>query len=307
VISPALHLVIPRTDMPTTLTRLHFLLALAIVAIWGSNFVVIKLALNHLPPLLFATLRFVLVVFPLVFFIKRPKVSLANLASYGVLIGAGQFGIMFIAMKGHISPGITSLVIQLQVFVTIGISVLRGSERLRGYQYVALGLAVLGLAIIAINGGGSATPLGLFLVICAAISWGIANIINRAAGKIDMLAYVVWAALFAVPPLLILSLIFEGWQADLQGLQHADLLSWGAVVWQSVANTMFGYGAWGWLLSRYPAATVTPTALLVPIFGMSTSAFFLGEGLEIWKLAAAGLVLGGLALNMFWPRYSQIR
>jgi O-acetylserine/cysteine efflux transporter len=293
--------------MPNSLTRIHFLLALAIVAIWGSNFVVIKLALNHLPPLLFATLRFVLVVFPLVFFIKRPPVSWTNLASYGVLIGAGQFGLMFIAMKGHISPGITSLVIQLQVFVTIGISVFRGSEKLRLYQYVALGLAILGLAIIAIYGGGSATPLGLILVILAAISWGIANIVNRAAGKIDMLAYVVWAAVFSVPPLLLLSLIFEGWQADWAGLQQADFLSWGAVVWQSVANTMFGYGAWGWLLSRYPATTVTPTALLVPIFGMSTSALVLGEGLEIWKLAAAGLVLGGLALNMFWPRYSQMR
>jgi O-acetylserine/cysteine efflux transporter len=307
VISPALRLVMPRTDMSTSLSRTHFLLALAIVAIWGSNFVVIKLALNHLPPLLFATLRFVLVVFPLVFFIKRPPVSWANLASYGVLIGAGQFGLMFIAMKGHISPGITSLVIQLQVFVTIGISVLRGSEGLRGYQYLALGLAVVGLFVIAVFGGGSATPLGLFLVILAAISWGIANIVSRAAGKVDMLGYVVWAAIFAVPPLLILSLIFEGWEADFQGLQQADLLSWGAVIWQSVANTMFGYGAWGWLLSRYPAATVTPTALLVPIFGMSTSALILGEGLENWKLAAAGLVLGGLALNIFWPRYSQIR
>jgi O-acetylserine/cysteine efflux transporter len=293
--------------MNVQLSRTHFLLALAIVAIWGSNFVVIKLALNHLPPLLFATLRFVLVVFPLVFFIKRPSVSWTNLASYGVLIGAGQFGLMFIAMKGHISPGITSLVIQLQVFVTIGISVLRGSEGLRGYQYVALGLAVLGLAIIAVYGGGSATPLGLFLVILAAFSWGIANIVSRAAGKIDMLAYVVWAAIFAIPPLLILSLIFEGCEADLRGLQQADLLSWSAVVWQSVANTMFGYGAWGWLLSRYPAATVTPTALLVPIFGMSTSALVLGEGLETWKLAAAGLVLVGLALNIFWPRYSQMR
>jgi O-acetylserine/cysteine efflux transporter len=293
--------------MNTQLSHTHFLLALAVVAIWGSNFVVIKLALNHLPALLFATLRFVLVVFPLVFFIKHPPVSWANLASYGVLIGAGQFGLMFIAMKGHISPGITSLVIQLQVFVTIGISVLRGSEKLRLYQYVALGLAILGLAIIAIYGGGSATPLGLFLVILAAISWGIANIVNRAAGKVDMLAYVVWAAVFSVPPLFILSLIFEGWQADLAGVQQADWLSWAAVIWQSVANTMFGYGAWGWLLSRYPAATVSPTALLVPIFGMSTSALVLGEGLEIWKLASAGLVLGGLALNLFWPRYSQMR
>ena len=234
-----------RTDMLAPLTRTHFLLALSVVAIWGSNFVVIRLALNHLPPLFFATLRFALVFFPLALFIKRPAVTFANLASYGLLIGVGQFGIMFIAMKGHISPGITSLVIQLQVFVTIGISVFRGSEGLHLFQYAALGIAVLGLAVIAYYGGGSATPLGLFLVICAAVSWAIANVVNRAAGKIDMLAYVVWAAMFAILPLFILSLIFEGWQADWVGLQQADALTWAAVLWQSVANTMFGYGVWG--------------------------------------------------------------
>lgn len=293
--------------MNAQLSRTHFLLALAVVAIWGSNFVVIKLALDHLPPLLFATLRFAVVFFPLALFLKRPNVPFSNLASYGLLIGVGQFGLLFIAMKGHISPGITSLVIQLQVFVTIGISVFRGSEKLRLYQYAALGLAVMGLAIIAVYGGGSATPLGLFLVICGAISWGIANIVNRAAGKIDMLAYVVWAAIFSVPPLFVLSLIFEGWQADLAGVQQADFLSWAAVVWQAVANTMFGYGLWGWLLARYPAATVTPLALLVPIFGMSTSALVLGEALPAWKIIAAGLVMSGLALNLFWPRYSQMR
>ncbi len=289
--------------MNTSLSRSHFLWALAVVAIWGSNFVVIKLALNHLPPLLFATLRFVVVVFPLIFFVKRPPVSWGNLASYGILIGAGQFGLMFIAMKGHISPGITSLVIQAQVFVTIGISVLRGSERLRGYQYFALGLAALGLAVIAINGGGSATPLGLILVLLAAISWGTANIVSRAAGKIDMLAYVVWAAIFSIPPLLAFSLVFEGWSADLEGVQQADWLSWAAVLWQALANTMFGYGMWGWLLARYPAASVTPMALLVPIFGMGTSALVLGEALPAWKIIAAILVLSGLALNMFWPRF----
>ena len=96
------------------------------------------------------------------------------------------------------------------------------------------------------------------------------------------------------------------------GLQQADVLTWAAVLWQSVANTMFGYGVWGWLLARYPAATVTPMALLVPVFGMSSSALFLGEALPTWKIIAAGLVLAGLAVNLFWPQfakltYSQIR
>ncbi len=82
----------------------HLLLALAVVAVWGSNFVVIKAALAQLPPLTFALLRFCLALLPAVFFLRRPAVPWRHLAAYGVLIGAGQFGLLFIAMDGHISP-----------------------------------------------------------------------------------------------------------------------------------------------------------------------------------------------------------
>jgi O-acetylserine/cysteine efflux transporter len=61
---------------------------------------------------------------------------------------------------------------------------------------------------------------------------------------------------------------------------------------------MFGYGAWAWLQSRYPAATITPMALLVPVFGMAASSFWLGESFPLWKGVAMALVMGGLALNL---------
>ena len=79
-------------------------------------------------------------------------------------------------------------------------------------------------------------------------------------------------------------------------------MTWAAVLWQSVGNTLFGYGAWAWLLARPPAASVTPLALLVPVFGMGASALWLAEPLPGWKISAALLVLGGLALNLLWPR-----
>jgi O-acetylserine/cysteine efflux transporter len=60
--------------MSAQLSRSHFLLAIAVVIVWGSNFVVIKIALNHLPPLFLATLRFALVFFPLALFLKKPDV-----------------------------------------------------------------------------------------------------------------------------------------------------------------------------------------------------------------------------------------
>ncbi len=289
----------------TALPRLHLLLAIAVMAVWGTNFVVIKLALTHLPPLWLATLRFTCAFLPAAFFLKRPAVPVSNLAAYGILIGAGQFGLLFLAMKSYITPGLASLVVQIQVFFTIALSMRLTGERVRGFQWAALGLATSGLAVILTHSDGSATPLGLILVVMAAFCWSSGNMVSRAAVKVDMLAYVVWASIFAVPPLLILALLFEGAPAFMAGVQAATATTWAAVVWQAVGNTMFGYGIWGWLLARHPAATVAPMALLVPIFGMGASALFLGEPLQSWKLLAAALVMGGLALSLLWPRFVQ--
>jgi O-acetylserine/cysteine efflux transporter len=280
-------------------------LALAVVAVWGTNFVVIKLALGTLPPLLFAVLRFTFALLPAVFFIRRPAVPWRLLAAYGVLIGAGQFGLLYVAIGGGpaglISPGLASLVVQTQVFFTIGLAMLMAGERLQRYQWLALALALAGLAVIGLNTDASTTPLGLALVLGAALSWAGGNLVARHSGRVDMLGYVVWSSLFALPPLLLLSLLFEGPARIASALAAADAGVWAAVLWQSLGNTLFGYAAWGWLLARHPAATVAPLALGVPVFGMAASALWLGEPLPAWKLVAAALVLGGLALNLSWP------
>jgi len=280
---------------------------LAVVAVWGSNFVVIKLALGQMPPLLFATLRFAVVVVPMVFFLKRPLVPWRNLAGYGLLIGVGQFGLLFVAMNGHISPGLASLVIQVQVFFTIGLAMALAGEGLQRVQWIALGLGAAGLGVIVAHTDGSTTLLGLGLILLAAMAWAGGNLVSRAAGRINMVAYVVWSSLFAVPPLFVLSLWVEGWDALAAGVQGADLGALAAVAWQAWGNSIFGYAAWGWLLARYSAATITPMALLVPVFGMASSAWWLGEPLPLWKLGAAALVLSGLALNLLWPWWVRRR
>ncbi|MDB5493313.1 MAG: conserved integral rane protein [Phenylobacterium sp.] len=284
-----------------TLPALHVLLALAVVAIWGSNFVVIKAALGHLPPLTFAALRFTLAFLPAAFFLKRPAVPWRNLALYGLLIGVGQFGLLYIAMKSLISPGLASLVVQMQAFFTVGLAMWLSGERVRPYQLAALGLAGAGLAWLIVHAGAEATPLGLALVLLAGLAWAGGNMTARASGQVNMLAYVVWASLFSAPPLFALAILMEGWPTVSGAIAHADGSVWAAVAWQSVGNTLFGYAAWGWLLARHPAAAVSPLSLLVPVFGMGASALLLGEALPAWKLTAAALVLAGLALNVFWP------
>jgi len=131
--------------MPLT----HLLLALAVVAIWGTNFVVIRLGLDAFAPYTFAALRYTFSVLPLVFFIRKPAVSWAKLAAFGVLIGVGQFGLLFWAMRADISPGLASLVIQSQVFFTIAFAAALYRERLKRLQWPAFALAIAGLAIVA--------------------------------------------------------------------------------------------------------------------------------------------------------------
>ena len=261
------------------LPPLHLLLALAVVAVWGTNFVVIKWGLEDFPPLTFAALRFMFAVLPAVFFLKRPAVPWWNLALYGVFIGVGQFGMLYMAM-------------------------LLTGERVKPYQLVALGLAAAGLGWLISHVSAELTLVGLGLVLIAAMSWAGGNTAQRSAGQVNMLAYVVWASVFSAPPLFALALISEGWPAMSQAVTHASPAAWAAVLWQSVGNTIFGYTAWGWLLAQHPTATVAPLALMVPVFGMGASAILLGEALTPWKLGAAALVLAGLALNTLWPRFA---
>ncbi|MDB5429436.1 MAG: hypothetical protein JWP35_552 [Caulobacter sp.] len=296
---------VPAAPVHTSLSPRDALLAIAVMVVWGSNFVVIKIGLNHLPPLLFAALRFGFALFPAVFFLKRPKVPWAKLAAYGLMIGAGQFGVLYIAMTHFISPGLASLVVQTQVFFTIGLAIWLSNERVKGFQIGALVLATAGIGIILWHADKTTTPLGLGLTLLAALSWAGGNLVARSTPGVNMLSYVVWSSLFAVPPLIVASLVFEGWPAIAAGLQHADLTTWAAVAWQSVGNSLFGYAAWGWLLGRYPAATVAPMSLLVPVVGMTASALLLAESLPAWKIGAALLVMSGLAVNILWPMIAR--
>lgn len=279
----------------------HLLLALAVVAIWGSNFVVIKYALHTLPPMTLAVLRFSFAFVPACFFLRRPDVGWRNLGGYGLFIGVGQFGLLYLAMRSQISPGLASLVVQTQVFFTLLLAVRLRKERVLPAQWLGLALAAGGIALIASHTDGSTTPLGVAMVLAAAFSWACANLLTQRAGRIDMLAYVVWSSAFAVPPLLVLALLIDGPAQVAAGVAAADLGTWGAVLWQAVGNTLFGYGVWSWLLARHPAGRIVPMALLVPVFGLGSASLLMGEPMPGWKLVAAALVLGGLAINLFGP------
>ena len=291
----------------TSLSLPHALLAIFTMAIWGSNFVVIKAALAHIPPLSFAALRFSLAFVPAVFVLKRPDVPNRNLAAFGLLIGVGQFGFLYIAMRSFIAPGIASLVMQTQVLFTIGLAVWIAREKVRVYQMVTVALGAAGLLTILSHTDGATTVLGLGLALVASFSWALGNMVQRATPGVNSLAFVVWSSAFSVPPLILLSLLMEGSHALPDAILHSSPGVWAAIAWQSFGNSLFGYAVWGYLLARHSAAAVAPWALLIPVFGMAASALYLGEPLPLWKLAAAALIIGGLAINILGPRITPAR
>ncbi len=264
------------------------------------------MGLNELPPMLFATLRFALVAIPLVFILPKPQVKWRYIAEYGVLIGFGQFGLLFIAMRSDITPGLASLVIQMQVFFSIVLASFFFKETVSKTQWIALLISFSGIALIATQVDGNTTFLGLGLVLVAAISWAFANMTVKKSGDVNIIAFLAYSSLFAVPILGAFSLYFEGLNDIKNSLQSASMTSLYVVVWQSIGNTIIGYGLWNYLLNKYNASSVTPWALLVPVSGMAASAFLMSEPLQLWKIAAALLVIAGLGVNVLTTKRANI-
>lgn len=287
----------------------HLLLALTIVLIWGVNFAIIKLGLRQVSPLALGVARFVLAAFPWVFIVKRPDVPLRMIALYGLLIFALQFGFLFTGMKIGMSAGLASLILQLQVFFTIGLSVLVLGERPTLWQLSGALLAFLGVAYVGLHIGGDVTMAGLVLLVAAAASWGAGNVVSKRisqqATSANVLGLVAWGSLFALPPLLIVSVLLdrEGFIASFAGL---DWVSVGSIAYIVYLATLFGFAAWSSLLAQYPVSTVAPFTLLVPVFGFLGSSVLLGEPIEGWKLFASALVIAGLCVNLFGPRLARL-
>lgn len=285
----------------------HIFLAVLVTFIWGTNFVAIDVLLRDLPPIFATALRFFVAAIPAIFFIKPPKLPARRILAYGTFMFAGHFGFLFAAMYAGLSAGLASLILQVHVFITIALAVVLLAERPSAFQILGAALAFSGVAFVGAQRGGDITPLGLFLVLCAALSWGIANFQARQIGTVNMLALVIWGSFSTLPPLLVLSLILEGpaeITASLAGMTLPGVAALGYIVYIS---TWIGFTIWNSLLSKYSAATVTPFALLVPIFGLLSSALFLGEPLQSWKFIAGALVLTGLAINVFGPRLQRRR
>ncbi|WP_327640657.1 EamA family transporter [Kribbella sp. NBC_00482] len=278
------------------------LLALAVVVVWGINFVVIEVGLEGMPPLLLSALRFFFAAVPAIFLLGKPRVAWRYVVGVGLALGVAKFGLLFIAMDHGVPAGLASLVLQSQVIFTVLFAIAVLGERPRPAQLIGIVIACVGILLIVLDRKLSAPLAALLLVIVAAGFWGVANTITRYAKPPDTLRFMVWVSAVAVVPLLILSLLTEGPKADVGAIRAIDLSGIGAIAFLAFVATLFGFGVWGYLLRQYDASTVAPFSLLVPVVGMSAAWVLRGEAIGLQQAIAAALVIGGMACTVIKRR-----
>ena len=274
------------------------LLALAVVLVWGVNFVVIEVGLEDFPPLLFSALRFFFAAVPAIFLLGKPRVAWRYVIGVGLALGVAKFGLLFMAMHNGVPAGLASLVLQSQVIFTVLFAIVVLRERPRPAQVTGIVIACFGMVVILLDHGLSAPVGALAMVIAAGACWGVANTITRYAKPQDTLRFMIWVSAVAVVPLLLLSLLTEGAEADLNALHGIRLTGVDAIAYLAFAATLFGFGVWGYLLRQYDASTVAPFSLLVPIVAMATAWLVRGESVGPQQAIAAALVIGGMACTV---------
>lgn len=274
----------------------HIALAILVAAVWGCNFVAIRWGLDAYPPLLLIALRFVVSAAP-VLIIPRPAIPWPLLLRLALFMFVMQFGFLFAGMQLGMTPGMASILMQSQAFLTPAFAALALGERVTGRQLAGGAVAFAGLALVATTVDASMTVVGFLLTLAAAASWAIGNVMQKSMGPVDRFALTVWLSLVPPVPALIASLAFE--DGVMGALLQTGWRDVGAVLYLAVISTWLGYVVWGRLLSLYPMAAVSPYALLIPIFGMASSALVFGERFGPERLGGAALVLLGVGLATF--------
>jgi O-acetylserine/cysteine efflux transporter len=272
----------------------HSALAVVVAVLWGINFVAIDLGLHpngrEVPPLLFVAMRFLLVVFPFILFIRKPDVGWKAILGVGLFMSAGQFGLLYLGMALGMPAGLASLVLQAQVLFTILLASRFLGERPSRRQLLGVVLGIAGLGVVALGRSAVAPVLPLMIVLAAALSWAVGNVVARHSKAASGLGLVVWSGAVVPLPLAGLSLAVDGpdtvW-ATISDLQPATILS---AVYTAVFASLVGYGIWNRLLSLYPSSDVVPFTLLVPVVGMSAAWLVLNE------IPTLAEVMGGLIL-----------
>ncbi len=271
----------------------HVLLILGVMMVWGFNFVVAKEGLAEFPPLLLMALRFGLVAAVMIWFVRPPRGYWRTIAMLSITLGSLHFSLMFVGLT-RVDASVASIAIQMQVPFAALLAAVFFQDRLGWRRALGMAVAFAGVVLIAGQPRVSTDLLFLCSVIAASFVWAVANIQIKGMAEIDGMTLNAWISLFAAPQLLLLSLLLE--QGQMAAIAEASWRGWGAIVYMAVVVTMIAYGIWYSMIDRYPTNQTMPFTLLVPIFGVLSGVFVLGEPFTGAMALGGALTLAGVGV-----------
>ena len=283
-------------------------LLLALMALWGFNFSVIKLGVNTIDPLVLTALRFSFAVFPLIFFVKKPDVQWRYLIAYGLSFGVGVWGMTTLSIGAGLSAGMASLLLDMSVVSGLFVGWFFLNEKITKNKLLGTGLALLGLVLIMYSEGGVVTLKGLVLVLVASVFWSFNGLIVKRANTQSIFAFNIWGMLFAPLPLLLLAIVTHGSEVVTDLPIQFNQWTLFSALFQAYPTTLLGYWFWNKMIMKYSISSVAPMTLLVPVFGILGGYLFYDEIIGVNQLVAAVLILSGLFIGqMTLPKLTWLK
>jgi O-acetylserine/cysteine efflux transporter len=276
-------------------------IAIAVAMIWGLGFVASRLALDELPPELMTALRFGIAALPCLF-LRKPKVSWPLLIAISLNLFLGQFLAQSIAIAHGMPVGLTSVIVQSQALFTIAFAAIIFSEWPTRMQMVGIGIAAIGLLMIAGTVGHDFSAGAFAILMISPICFAVGNLLLRPAQGARMYDLFAWLCLCAAVPLFVLSLVTLGPKPTWQALSQMSATGIVSMLFIGGISTSVAYWLWGRLLRDYRAAQVVPFALLVPFVGSAASSIVFGERFGLVRLGGMAAVIGGIALMLLARR-----
>ncbi len=280
----------PRPTMSLTSLILLALLTL----FWGINWPIMKLALAEIPVFTFRTFCLsggALGLFAIGFAMRMklgiPKgrfhqlllIALCNITGWNVLVLYGL---------SMLPAGRTSILAFTMPLWLVPLSAHFLNERLNGWKLAGLVIGLCGLAVL-LGGEWQAmmvSPLGVALVLAAAISWAMGTLLTKLyAIPMPSVPFVGWQMVLGGLPIMLLAPIFEAdrWHSY-------SMLAWGAALYNAVVCFVFCYWVWNRLVQVLPAQVSGLSTLMIPVVGVFSSMLMLGEQPGWPEFAALGLI-----------------
>ncbi|MBV1703739.1 MAG: EamA family transporter, partial [Hyphomicrobiales bacterium] len=157
--------------------------AVAVAVVWGLTFIAIKRGVAEIPPLMFSALRFLFAAVPAAFFLRPPKAAAWRVVAYGIVLGVGQFGLLFLAIRAGMPASLSAVVVQSQAFFTVALAAPLLGERPTPMQAIGGAVSLAGIVTMSIDRLGGASIGPFVMVVGGAFCWAIANVLAKGAAR----------------------------------------------------------------------------------------------------------------------------